>query len=656
MNSRRVNSYGSVSGWLVVLLLSVVSLAITVFNLTSAIGLSHLSGTDRSDVEAAVLAYSTLPRIAAAIVAGGGLGVSGMVFQDVLRNPIAEPATLGVSAGAYLAVTLATVFFPNIPRATMLPVAIVGAGVAISAVLAFAWSQRLTATAVALAGMTVNLVFGSLATLVATFHRDGTVSMMFWASGSLYQNGWMSTLVMIGGVVPAAAIIFLVARAVAMFTLQDDAMRSLGINVPLLRLVCLGLATFISADIVAGVGMIGFVGLASAWMVRLLGMRSVQQRLAASIIIGAFLLLLTDQLLVMFGPSGRPVTVGTVSALVGAPLLLVALTKEKRGEHGSIVNRLSASQRTGSSLAWILLPFLGSLLLGTLLSRSGQTWFVPDCAAFAEIFPWRWPRVLAATASGGMLALAGGILQRLTGNDMASPEALGISSGAILGGIIGTLLASGGIWTTLGGAAVGAAIVTVLVIFVSRKKPGSGSFLIMTGVALSTVLTAVAGVLSLYPDPRLQILQIWIVGSAANVTPLIAWLGLFAVLVGGAVCLLFSRWLDIVFLGEAAAVGLGLDLPLVQTILLGLVAMLSALATLMVGPLTFAGLLAPHIARRMYGGRAAIQLMASSLVGATIMVLADAIGRLIAFPYEIPAGIIASIGGGLYLLTRISRP
>jgi ferric hydroxamate transport system permease protein len=639
------------SGWFAILAVGFAALGLTGFNLHSEMDLvaSRADPTVQA-LNSAILFYATLPRVVAAVLAGAGLAVSGMIFQDVLRNPIAEPSTLGVSSGAYLAVTLATVFIPGVPREGMLPIAMLGGGGAILVVLAFAWRQRLDVTAVALAGMTFNLVCGSLGSLIATFHRDGTVSMMFWGSGSLYQNDWAPVMTLAAGVLPATILLSILWRPISMFTLQDGAMRSLGLNVELARGFYLAIATFIAADVVAAVGMLGFVGLAAAWLVRLVKIKTVRLRLAASAAVGAALLLFADQLLFALGTFGRSIAVGTFTALVGAPLLLVMLARTTHTGSHPVSNHCIPPRGMEVNKAWLVTTIVIVLLAGALLSRDARGFFIPTPQDLATLLPWRWPRVVAAATAGGMLALSGCILQRLTGNDMASPEALGVSSGALLGGIIGALFPIGGPWSTIAGGSFGAAVVVAVVLVVGNRPALQSSYLIMTGIGLSTVLSAIVGVVGLYPDPRLQVVQIWMAGSTSNVSPLFAWTGLTTLLIASLVCACCCRWLDILPLGRPTAIALGINLRTVNVLLLAIIAVLSAMATLMIGPLSFAGLLAPHIARRVLRGSARPHLVGSCLVGATLMVVADAAGRLIAFPYEIPAGIVASIIGGLYML------
>ena len=122
------------------------------------------------------------------------------------------------------------------------------------------------------------------------------------------------------------------------------------------------------------------------------------------------------------------------------------------------------------------------------------------------------------------------------------------------------------------------------------------------------------------------------------------------------VALLLGRWLELLPLGEEMAASFGVDRIRSRMAVLGLAALLTAAATLLVGPVTFIGLLAPHLARRLGCYRAREQLLAAALIGMVVMVFADWAGRQWLFPDQIPAGLMASlIGGGYFVLTLWRR-
>jgi iron complex transport system permease protein len=152
-----------------------------------------------------------------------------------------------------------------------------------------------------------------------------------------------------------------------------------------------------------------------------------------------------------------------------------------------------------------------------------------------------------------------------------------------------------------------------------------------------------------------MLLMSWMTGStyAVDETQMV-WAAATAILLLASVPLLL-RWLELVGLGDAAGRSLGLTLPLVRLFLLLLSAALTAAGTLVIGPLTFVGLMTPHLARLLGLQRAASQLAASALAGAVVMVAADWLGRVAAFPWQMPAGLIATLIGGPVLIALLAR-
>jgi len=255
-----------------------------------------------------------------------------------------------------------------------------------------------------------------------------------------------------------------------------------------------------------------------------------------------------------------------------------------------------------------------------------------------------------------MLALAGLMMQRLAGNPMASPEVLGISAGAALGMMVALFsISDAGRPLQTAAATIGAFAALLVTLAIGRRAAYAPERLLLAGVALTALFDALILVLTATGDPRAMLLLNWLTGSTYGVDP-----G-SALLTGGiAVCLfvlapLFMRWLDILPLGSAAVQGLGINLRTTRLLVLLVVAALTAASTLIVGPLTFIGLMAPHLARRLGLSRALPQAVGAVLAGALIMVAADWIGRTAIFPRQIPAGLVATLIGGPVLMLLLRR-
>jgi ferric hydroxamate transport system permease protein len=260
---------------------------------------------------------------------------------------------------------------------------------------------------------------------------------------------------------------------------------------------------------------------------------------------------------------------------------------------------------------------------------------------------WRLPRAAAAGMAGAMLALAGSLLQRLTGNPLASPEVLGVSSGASLGILAALLLTRQlGMGEMLLASMVGAVLTLLAVVALNWRSGFAPQRLLLAGVALSTLLSACAAFLLTSGDPRAAMMLTWMSGSTYRATTDLIAPGMTLLGLGVVAALLGTRLLAILPLGTAAARALGVDVTLARLFFLFVMAALTAGATILVGPLSFVGLLGPHLVRRLGLLRPRAQIVGAVFAGASIMVLADWAGRVIVFPWQVPAGLVAMLVGG----------
>ncbi len=255
-----------------------------------------------------------------------------------------------------------------------------------------------------------------------------------------------------------------------------------------------------------------------------------------------------------------------------------------------------------------------------------------------------------------MLAVAGLLMQRMTGNAMASPEVLGTGAGAAFGMLAALFIFSEpGRPLQLAAATAGSFLALVLVLAMGRRAAYAPQRFLLAGVALAALFDALIVILTASGDPRAIILMTWYSGSTYGVDLNQALLTAAVAVLLIALAPLYRRWLDIMPLGGDVATGLGIDVAKARLAILLLTAGLTATSTLIVGPLTFIGLMAPHLARRLGAMRALPQLFAAALVGAAIMVAADWLGRTLIFPRQIPAGIVATLIGGPMLMWLLSR-
>ena len=285
--------------------------------------------TSTEGVHQAIFFYSALPRIAVSILAGAALGLAGTLFQQVLRNPLAEPTTLGVSAGAQLALMAVTLYAPWFLDFAREEIALAGAALATLLVFGLAWGSALSPISLVLSGLIVSLFAGACGAMLTLFHHDYLQSVFIWSTGALDQDDWSKVLYLLPRLAGAAALTIFLIRPLSIAGLGDEGARSLGVSLHSIRLLVVGVAVALSAFVVSAVGMISFIGLAAPALARLAGARRLGDQLVWASIIGAALLWLTDQLVQLLAADGPELAAGTATALLGSPLLLWMLPRLK---------------------------------------------------------------------------------------------------------------------------------------------------------------------------------------------------------------------------------------------------------------------------------------------------------------------------------------
>lgn len=612
-------------------------------------------------IEQMLFHYSLLPRLAISLLVGAGLGLVGVLFQQVLRNPLAEPTTLGVSTGAQLGITVTTLW--ALPGAlTTQFAALAGACVVGALVFGVAWGKRLSPVTLILAGLVVSLYCGAVNQLLVIFHHDELQSMFLWSTGTLTQTDWSGVQhlwpQLIGGVV----LTLLLLRPLTLMGLDDGVARNLGLALSMARLAALTLAIVLSALLVNAVGIIGFIGLFAPLLAKMLGARRLLARLMLAPLIGALILWLSDQLILWLARVWMEVSTGSVTALIGAPLLLWLLPR-LRSMSAPSMDAGDNVPTERQNVQWFALAGLVVLLLGVLVAlafgRDAEGWRWISGTMLDELMPWRMPRIIAALTAGIMLAVAGCIIQRLTGNPMASPEVLGISSGAAFGVVVMLFFVPGNAFGWLMPAGSLGAAITLLIILIAAGRGGfSPHRMLLAGMALSTAFTMLLMMLQASGDPRMAEILTWISGSTYHATfEQVIRTGLMMVVLLALVPLC-RRWLTVLPLGGDTARSVGMALTTSRIGLLLLAAALTATATMTIGPLSFIGLMAPHIARMMGFRRTMPHIVMSALIGGLLLVFADWCGRMMMFPYQVPAGLLSTFIGApyfIYLLRKQSR-
>ncbi|SFU86761.1 FecCD family ABC transporter permease [Halomonas korlensis] len=313
-------------------------------------------------------------------------------------------------------------------------------------------------------------------------------------------------------------------------------------------------------------------------------------------------------------------------------------------------------------LALLLAASLAALALsagvGSANLALGELWAVlgggGDALSRTLILELRLPRSLSAFATGGLLAVAGALMQVLLRNPLADPYVLGLSGGAAVGALAAMLAGLGGM--VISGSAFAGALLSTLLVFGLAHGTGSWtpSRLLLTGVVVAAGWGAVVTLmLALSPAERLPGMLYWLMGDLAYArTPMPSLLVLVLV------CLLgfpLGRSLNVLARGPMQAAALGVAVrPLEWTIYIT-ASLLTAMAVTTAGSIGFVGLVVPHMLRLVLGNDQRLILPACALAGGTLLVLADTLARTVIAPEQLPVGVITALIGVptfLYLLYR----
>lgn len=280
---------------------------------------------DRSDpVTRQIVWQIRFPRALVAALVGMNLGIAGVLLQGITRNPLGDPHILGFSAGAGVAAVGLLRLLPETPLAFVPAAAFAGALLSAGLVYALAWRGGISPVRFALAGVAVAALFTALSTALIATSKLFTQAALAFLAGGLYQRGWEHVhqiwpYTLVGGVIAVA-----VADSLNVLALGDDVARGLGMRVERTRALLAALAAVLTGAAVAVAGLVAFVGLVVPHIARLLVGSNQRVVLPLAGLLGAALLVLSDSVArVVVAPGEIPV--GIITALVGAPVLLVLI-------------------------------------------------------------------------------------------------------------------------------------------------------------------------------------------------------------------------------------------------------------------------------------------------------------------------------------------
>jgi len=316
------------------------SVALNAFDILSIIGerLFGIQAPHISDVQKEIIWNIRLPRVLLAFLAGGALALGGAVVQSALKNPLASPYTMGVSAGASLAISIVIAFGLTIPALGIFFRPLVGfsAGIlAVVSVIAFtmAVDKRTTGMTIVLTGMVLSLFYNAIQTLISATNQDSIREITLWQMGSFAMRGWVFVFTLLPFFIVGVISLMFFTRELDVMTMGDEQARSIGVNTSFVMPVVLSLSALLVGAAVAVCGIVGFVDLVTPHIARrIFGSRHIYI-LPASVIIGGTMMVLADLAArSILAPTELPV--GAVTATVGVPFFCYIFFSGRRKTAG----------------------------------------------------------------------------------------------------------------------------------------------------------------------------------------------------------------------------------------------------------------------------------------------------------------------------------
>jgi iron complex transport system permease protein len=285
------------------------------------------------DTTAGAILYDVrLPRVLLAIAAGFGLAASGTTWQALLRNPLADPYLIGVSAGGALGAGIAIIFGAYLPfGANAIPLfAFAGSLAAVGLVYALAGQGGAASIErVLLVGVALGAFLTASLSMLTFWHSDSISTLYFWMLGGFSGRGWEDLFQMLPYLGVGLTLIVLQLRHLNVMQLGPERARSLGVDVVQCQRLLLAGASLTTAAVVSASGMIGFVGLVVPHLARLLVGPDLRRALPVACLMGSILLVLSDLVArTVWAPTEVPV--GVLTAMLGAPFFLYLIVKERQ--------------------------------------------------------------------------------------------------------------------------------------------------------------------------------------------------------------------------------------------------------------------------------------------------------------------------------------
>ena len=275
------------------------------------------------------------------------------------------------------------------------------------------------------------------------------------------------------------------------------------------------------------------------------------------------------------------------------------------------------------------------------------------------LFSVRLPRIAFAGIVGASLSLSGVVFQALLRNPLADPYVLGISGGSALGAIVGIVLGAGSFYLGVPFLAFCGALLTVFLVFIvaggSRGLLLDNSLLLAGVVVNSFFSAAILFALSIVNSMELHSISFWLMGDLSGAT--VTEIALAALCLAVCFIILYAqaRKLNLMVQGEETALQLGVNVKRTKYILLMITSLITSVAVSLAGIIGFVGIMVPHMMRLVFGSDHRLLLPAAALFGASFLVVADTLARILLAPAELPVGVITALCGAPYFIFLMRR-
>jgi len=307
---------------------------------------------------------------------------------------------------------------------------------------------------------------------------------------------------------------------------------------------------------------------------------------------------------------------------------------------------------------------LGSVHIGSIeVFKSLVGSFTGDSSLSSQeeliIFSVRLPRIIFAAIVGASLSLGGVVFQAILRNPLADPYILGISGGSALGAIIGIVIGAGSFYLGIPMLAFVGALATVFLVFVvagSVKGPMSDNSLLLSGVVVNAFFSAaILFFLSIVNSMELHSITFWLMGDLSGASAKEICLAAICLLVGFVLLYSQASKLNLIVQGEDTAQHLGVHVEKTKQVLLIITSLIISVAVSLAGIIGFVGIMVPHLMRLVFGSDHRLLLPVSALFGASFLIVADTIARIVLAPAELPVGVITALFGAPYFIFLLKR-